>query len=241
VVAPSARAQDRPPTVVGENVTAALARMSKTLAAKQLSFDYHTIRAYVGDNGELLHVAHETKVVIRRPDRLHVTVSGDDGTNKIIYNGKVIVLYGVEAKKYVSIPVSGGISKALDAMEKYTGIDFPLADLVSEDPGKSVLSGVTSGGQVGTAMINGVRCLHFFFIQAFDDLELELWLEDNEQSLPRRFIVTYRSVPGRPNFIAEVSNWNFSIQSPDSEFEFNPPPGVTRKDVQPSPSGPPKQ
>jgi hypothetical protein len=235
-IPPPARAQDVPPAGVGEDATAALARMSKTLLAKQFSFNSRTLRAYAGPNGELLHIAHQSKIVFRRPDRLSVDATGDDGSIKMLYDGKAIVLYAVEEKKYVSIPVTGVVFKALQAVEERTGTDFPLADLLSDDPGKSVLSGVTSGGQVGAATIDGVRCRHLFFVQAADDLELELWLEDNDQSLPRRFVVTYRSLPGRPNFIAELSNWNLSILAPDSLFEFNPPPGVTRGDVQPIPS-----
>jgi hypothetical protein len=94
-----------------------------------------------------------------------------------------------------------------------------------------VASGITSGGKVGTSTIDGVRCNHFFFNQAADDLELELWLEDNEQALPRRFVVTYRSLPGRPIFIAELSAWDFSIQPPDSDFVFERPSGVTQVEL----------
>ena len=111
-IAPPAGAQNRPQAGVAENATAALARMSKTLLAKQFSFNSHTIRAYAGPNGELLHIAHETKTVFRRPDRLNVDVTGDDGSNKMLYDGKAIVLYGVEEKKYVGIPVAGDISMA---------------------------------------------------------------------------------------------------------------------------------
>ena len=84
--------------------------------------------------------------------------------------------------------------------------------------------------------IDGVRCNHFFFVQAADDLELELWLEDNERALPRRFVVTYRSLPGRPIFIAELSDWDFSIQAPDSDFVFQPPAGVTQVELKASPT-----
>ena len=78
-----------------------------------------------------------------------------------------------------------------------------------------------NGAQYGnTSTIDGVRCNHFFFEQAADDLELKLWLEDNEQALPRRFFVTYRSLPGRPSFIAQLSDWDLSIQPPDTDFVF---------------------
>jgi hypothetical protein len=152
----------------------------------------------------------------------------------MIYDGKTLVLYAVEAKQYVSLPVTGDIDKALDALEKRTGTDFPLADLLSDDPAEAVASGITSGGKVGASTIDGVRCNHFFFQQATDDLELELWLEENEHALPRRFVVTYRSLPGRPIFIAELSDWNFSIQPLDSDFTFQPPPGVTQVELKAS-------
>jgi hypothetical protein len=230
VAVPSARAQDPPAALIGEEANTALARMSKTLMATQFSFRSHTLRAYAGPNGELLHVAHTTKAVVRRPDRLLVDATGDDGASKLIYDGKTLVIYGVTQKQYASIPVSGNIEAVLDVAEKRLGVDFPLADLLTDNPQKSVLSGITSGGQVGVATIDGVACRHFFFNQA-SDLELELWLEDNERSLPRRVFVTYRSLPGHPTFLAELSDWDFSIHPADADFVFQPPAGVAKVEL----------
>jgi hypothetical protein len=214
---------NEPPT----DAVAALSAMSKTLQASHFSFQARTFRAYAGPNGELLHIAHSYKAILSRPDRASVDVTGDDGASKLLYDGKNLVIYVPEQKKYASLAVPGGIDEALDAAQQRTGRDFPLADLFTADPGDSLLTGVTSGGQVGTATIDGVTCRHFFFTQASDDLEWELWLEDNERALPRRVVVTYRSLPGRPIFIAELSNWDFSTPTPDSEFTFVPPAGVT--------------
>jgi len=235
VIAP-ARADNPQRYAISDEASVALARMSKTLSAKQFSFDARTFRSYVGANGELLHIAHTLTTIFRRPDRLSLDVSGDDGSIKIRYDGETIVIFGVEQKQYARIPVSGSIDKALDALQERTGTDFPLADLLSDDPGGSVLAGVTSGGQVGMSTIDDVPCRHFFFSQA-PDMEFELWLEDNEQSLPRRFVVTYRSVPGRPTFIAELSNWDFSIDAPDSDFGFDPPVGVTEVELKSKATG----
>lgn len=235
VVVSTARSQSAQETAIGPDAVDALARMGKTLSAEQFSFQSRTFRAYAGPNGELLHIAHTTKTIYRRPDRLLVTVSGDDGSIKILYNGKALVLYAEEAKQYVSLPVTGGIDKALDLLEERTGTDYPLADLLSDDPERAVASGISSGGKVGTSTIDGTRCNHFFFVQASDDLELELWLEDNERALPCRFVVTYRALPGRPIFIAELSDWDFSIQAPDSDFIFQPPAGVTEVELKANP------
>jgi hypothetical protein len=228
----SARAEDPPAALIGEEANTALARMSKTLMANQFSFRSHTVRAYTGPNGELLHIAHTMKTIVRRPDRLLVDATGDDGSTKMIYDGKTLVVYGVTQKQYASIPAPGTIEEMLDVAENRMGVDFPLADLLTDNPEKSVLAGVTSGGQVGMATIDGVPCRHFFFVQS-PDLELELWLEDNERSLPRRVFVTYRSMPGHPTFLAELSDWDFSIHPADADFVFQPPAGVTQVEMTP--------
>jgi hypothetical protein len=226
----SARAEDPPAALIGEEANTALARMSKTLMASQFSFHSHTVRAYAGPNGELLHVAHTIKTVVRRPDHLLVDATGDDGSTKMIYDGKTLVVYGVTQKQYASIPAPDKIEAMLDLAENRMGVDFPLADLLTDNPEKSVLSGITSGGQVGMVTIDGVPCRHFFFVQS-PDLELELWLEDNERSLPRRVFVTYRSLPGHPTFLAELSDWDFSIHPTDAEFAFQAPAGVTQVEL----------
>jgi hypothetical protein len=66
-----------------------------------------------------------------------------------------------------------------------------------------------------------------FFVQP-PDLELELWVDKNDRSLPRRLIVTYRSLPDMPSFIATMSKWDFSVHPTDAEFVFQPPPGAMK-------------
>jgi hypothetical protein len=108
-VVSTARSQSAQETAIGPDAVDVLARMGKTLSAKQFSFQSRTFRAYAWPNGELLHIAHTTKTIYRRPDRLSVTVTGDGGSTKILYNGKALVLYAEEAKQYVSLPVTGPI------------------------------------------------------------------------------------------------------------------------------------
>jgi hypothetical protein len=196
-----------------------------------------TIRVYADASGQPLHIYHDSEITVRRPDRLLATRTGDDGASKILYDGKTLVVYGAAANKYLSIPVPGTIEGMLkEAMGRF-GIDFPLADFLTDTPAKAILSGVTSGRVVNTVTIDGTPCLHLFFSQP-PGIELELWLEKNDKALPRRLIVSYRALPGEPNFIAGFSDWNFSIHPSDAEFAFQPPAGATQ--VALKPAAPPK-
>jgi hypothetical protein len=103
------------------------------------------------------------------------------------------------------------------------------------------LTGVTAGRVVNTVTIDGASYLHLFFNQP-PGIELELWLAKTDQSLPRRLIVTHRSLPGQPNFIAEFSDWDFDIHPSDADFTFQPPAGAEKVALKPvgSPPSPAK-
>ena len=175
IVAP-AHAQTPQPAAVTEDASAILGRLSKTLMANQFSFRANTLRAYVGANGELLHIGHTLKTVVHRPDKFSVDATGDDGSLKIFYDGKNLAIYNVDQKQYIRVPVSGKIEEMLEVAKQKMGIDFPLADLLAGDVGKSILAGVTAGGPVSTVNIDGVKSRHLFFIQP-PDLDLELWAD----------------------------------------------------------------
>ena len=226
----SAHAESGQDLAISSAAKTALEQMSKSLKSGAFSFRSRTVRAYAGPNGELLHIEHNMKVTVQHPDRLQVDAVGDDASSKIFYNGKNLVIYRVTQKRYSSNPAPASIDEMIPVASSRMGVDFPLAALVTADPEKSLLSGVTSGGQVGKATIDGTPCRHFFFIQS-PDLELELWLEDNERALPRRVFVTYRSLPGHPTFLADLSDWNLSIHPSNDVFEFHPPAGVARTEL----------
>jgi hypothetical protein len=233
VTVPTVHAANQAKPTISQEASAALLRMGQTLRAEQFSFQARTIRVYSEANGEPLHIFHTLKVTVRRPNRLLAEMTGDDGSNKLVFDGKTVTVFSAQEKKYVGIPVSEGtIEGMLKEAVGRVGIDFPLADFLSEAPNKAFLTGVTAGRVVNTVTIDGVPCDHLFFSQP-PGIELELWLEKNDRSLPQRLIVTYRSLPGQPNFIAEFSDWNFNIHPSDTDFGFQPPSDAVQAQLKP--------
>ncbi|CAH2602322.1 exported protein of unknown function [Rhodovastum atsumiense] len=213
--------------VVAEAAREAVLRMGRTLSAESFSFRNRTIREYVGPGGETLHIFHVGDVVVRRPDRLLVNLTGDDGTVRLLYDGKALVAFNEDSNRYAILPAPGGIEPMLRVAAEKLRADFPLADLLAESPGQAVLSEVTAGSVIGGALVDGVPCQHLVLTQP-PGIDIELWLEDNEQALPRRVIVTYRALAGAPRFIAEISDWQIGLRPPDADFVFRVPAGATR-------------
>ncbi|HEV7998065.1 MAG TPA: DUF2092 domain-containing protein [Stellaceae bacterium] len=229
-IAEASAATAAKPSITPE-ASAALTRMGQALQSKEFSFQARTIRVYADPAGQLLHIFHTLKVTVRRPDRLLVDRTGDDGSGKLVYDGKTVIVYMASGNKYASIPVPGTIAGMMKVAMGRLGVDFPLADFLTDAPNQAFLSGVTAGRVVNTVMIDGVPCLHLLFSQP-PQIDLELWLDKN-QSLPQRLIVTYRSLPGQPDFVAEFSNWNFAIHPTDADFVFQPPAGAVKIALKP--------
>lgn len=233
VLVPAASAAEPVKPGISEEASAAVLQMGKTLSSSEFSFQARTIRVFEDADGQPLHIFHTMKVVVHRPDRLAVHVTGDDGSNELLYDGKTVVVAELTQNKYSKIPAPNNIEAMMGEVMGRLQIDFPLADFLDNAPDKSFLSGVTSGKVVGTLTVDGKPYRHLFFSQA-GGIELELWLEKTERAAPLRLIVTYTLLPGRPNFIAEFSDWNFSAHPSDAEFAFQPPSGAQQIDLTPA-------
>jgi hypothetical protein len=238
---PIARAQDPGPPVqpaISEDAGAALSAMRKTLSAPTLSFTARTMRVYLDEAGQPLHVFHTLKVVVRVPDRLKVQETGDDGSNELYYDGNSVSIFSPDRDEYAGIAAPGGIELALNEVVSKLKIDFPLVSFFAVSPERSLLRGVVAGWQVGTANIDGVECRHLLFLKR-GGTDLELWVEKNDSAIPRRLIVTHRLLPGQPDFVAELTNWDSRVRPPDSEFVFRAP--STAKQIQLIPAAAPGQ
>lgn len=227
---PIARAAEPAPPLkpaISEEAGIAVSQMGKTLLAKEFSFTAKTIRVFLDQSGQPLHIFHTLKVVVRRPDRLAVQSTGDDGSHDLFFDGKSVAIFFPDSKQYAAIAAPGDIPSALSEVLDKLNADFPLVDFFSDAPDKSFLSGVTAGWQVGVNKVDGVECRHLFFSQR-GGIDLELWVEKNDAAIPHRLIATYRLLPGQPEFIAEFANWDAAVHPPDSEFTFQPPAGATK-------------
>jgi hypothetical protein len=225
----SAIAANTPKLTISEDARAAVAQMGKTLLAKEFSFRARTFRPYASENGVLLHIEHDFKITVRRPDRLLIDANGDDGPRKLFYDGRTVDLaLDATGSQYATLPVPNTITMMMHVVMGRFGLDFPLADFLTDAPDKAFLNGVTSGREVNKVTIDGVPCVHLVFSQP-PGIELELWLEA-DRGVPRRLIVIDNDSPGKPNFIAEMSDWDFSVHSADADFAFAPPSGAKEMD-----------
>jgi hypothetical protein len=93
------------------------------------------------------------------PNRLLAEVTGDDGSNKLVFDGKTLTIYSAQDKKYATLSVPEGTT--IDGMLKDAvgrhGLNFPLADFLSEAPDRAFLSGVRFVARINIRAQSGPR------------------------------------------------------------------------------------
>ena len=170
-------------------------------------------------SGHKIQYAFASDIAVHRPDRVYVERLTDLGGKRFWYDGKNMTLMDVTFGVYATEPVPDDIDAAMDyLMEKY-GFSPPLVDFIYSDPYRTLIENVEYGFYVGLHRIRGIRCHHLAFVQK--DIDWQIWIEDGKQMVPRKFLITYKTLPESPQFSATLSEWDLDAGLPDALFDID--------------------
>ena len=207
-------------------------RMSRFLsAAQQFSFEAHDMADELVESGQKIQFASMRRIAVRRPNKVAADVAGDLLDEQVCYDGKSLAILDRRENAYGAIEVPDNIDAMLDYTAQYFGVIMPLADLLLSDCHAAVIGDVRAGWYVGLHQVQGVKCHHLAF--QHDDLDWQIWIEDGERPLPRKLVITYKAVPGQPQYIALLDGWDFSPSLADASFTLTPPPGAKPIELKP--------
>ena len=134
-------------------------------------------------------------------------------------------MHDVAESVYTRFPVPTTLDETLDFLELEVGAAIPLADLFYSDL-SSLGSAASEAIVVGTSRVGEWICDHLAF--RGESLDYQLWVEQGEAPRPRKLVITYRELPGVPQFGAVFTSWELGVDAPDALFEFSPPEGAQR-------------
>lgn len=193
---------------------------------KQFTFHTENTEESVLSSGQKLQFATAVDVSVRRPNRLRGNVKGDFVDQSLFYNGQTVTLLDRNRNFYGIIKAPPTIEAALDYALETFDLSAPLSDLIYSNAYDILTENVESSLYVGLSNVQGVESHHLAFTQ--DDIDWQIWIENSETPLPRKFIITEKRVGGAPQFTARLSDWNVSPQLQDSVFTFVAPKGVEK-------------
>ncbi len=208
-------------------------RMS-TYLARQQAFSVTIDIAYdvVQEWGQKLEFGETRAVAIRRPDRVRVDVTDRDGSQGgMLFDGKVIAVFDAEEKVYATAERPGTLDAAIAHFVDDLGMRLPLTGILRPDLAKVVAGWAHAARWVEESTIAGVPCDHVALSGPWEDVQL--WVERGERPLLRRVVITYTRAEAKPQFQAQLRDWNLSPDLPDARFSFTPEPGATKIEFAP--------
>jgi hypothetical protein len=191
-------------------------------AAKEFSFHAEIAFDDVQASGQKIQFGATNDISVRRPDRIYVNYEGDTARKRFWYDGQTLTLYDGDHNVYATEKVPPSIGAALDYVSEQLGFNPPLSDFIYDDPGAVLRQDAISGSDMGETDVDGVTCQHLAFVEK--NIDWQIWIETGKAYVPRKFVITYKTYPGAPQFIAVISDWDFTTPLSDSLFSADLPP-----------------
>jgi hypothetical protein len=177
-------------------------------------------------SGQKIQYTGAARTAVRRPNRLRAERAGDIVRQSFYYDGRTLTLFNPDDHYYASVPAPGTLDTMIDFARDSLDVVAPAGDLITEDAYTRLMAAATSGFVVGKSAIDGVRCDHLAF--RGQDIDWQIWIEDGDRPLPRKYVITTLDVAGTPQFEITMSNWTTTPDVSAHEFEFVPPSGAKK-------------
>lgn len=219
-------------SAVDPQADALLRRMSACLAgAERFTFRAHDMMDQLQPDGQRVQTAVNHRFAVRRPNAILADAEGDAENSRYVYDGKTLAIVDRTENLYATLPVPDTIDAMLDFVaQKYTLV-MPLSDLFFSDPYAATRPRMRAAGYVGLHQVCGVKC-HHLAVRG-EAVDWQIWIQAADPPVPRKLVITYKELPGDPQYIAFLDDWNLSASIPDDAFKFTPPPGAQQTDLTP--------
>lgn len=197
--------QDLKP-VISPEARKAVKAMSDTLGSYK-DFSFHADISYdeVLPSGQKIQYTGSADVAVSRPGMAIATINGDLNDRRLWYSDGTLTVLNASDNLYASTKVPENLDAAMDHLIENYGFTMPLADIIHSSPYDSLMSNAEAGVVVGTSDFDGKQCLHMAFVEKYVDWQL--WVSESDGSLPCKLLITYKTIPGAPQYTARFEDW----------------------------------
>jgi hypothetical protein len=204
-----------------------LKRMSDYLAGRQqFTAKAESTLEAVLTSGQKIQFDSPATLVVSRPNKLHAHRKGDIANQEFFYDGKTLTLYNPRENLYATAAAPPTLDEMLDFAREKLDVIAPAAELLYKNAAEKMLKESSSGFVVGQSVVGGVKCTHLAFRGS--EVDWQIWIEDGDKPLPRKFILTSKQVKGEPQFTVVIRSWDLAPKLTNAEFSFTPPKGAKK-------------
>lgn len=183
----------------------------------------------IDQKGQKLQFSSSAEIVLKRPNNLYFSRKGAIAYIDLIFDGKLMTIYGRYLNIYFQKDSPGTTDEVIDNLRYVIGMDAPGADLMHSNVYSVLSEGVESSAHMGTAYVNGVECHYLTFREPHVDWQL--WIKAEGDPLPMKYVITTKWMTGAPQYTVRFRDWDTSPKIEAGQFDFKVPQGAKKLDA----------
>jgi len=195
-------------------------------AQKAISFDYDVNLELVSTQQQKIGLASSGSVTLNRPDKLHLTRTGGFANVEMVFDGKMLTLWGKNSNLYTQIEAPGTIDQLEDVLRNKYHRPVPGADMLISDPYKELMPEVNDVKDLGAGVIHGVECDHLAF--RTKEVDWQIWIAQGARPYPCRYVITSKKVTGWPQYTLDIWAWKTGTEVASDSFKLEIPAGAKK-------------
>jgi hypothetical protein len=177
---------------------------------------------------EKIQFANSGEALLMRPDKLYAHRVGGYAEVEMFFDGKTVRINGKSVNGYAEFEAPGSVDDLIHALREGHGVALPGADLLLSNSYDVLAAGVLTSKHIGRGVIDGVECEHLAFRNF--DTDWQLWLEAGDRPIPRKMVITSKTLSGGPQYTLRVKSWKTGVTPAPEAFTFKPPAGAEKLD-----------
>jgi hypothetical protein len=186
----------------------------------------------VQPDGRKIQFAHVRDFTVQRPDKIKVETIGDVTSRIFWKDGKTLTVLDRNKNVYAQLPDPGTIDQAIDLLQVKYNMSMPAADLLSADLYPVITAGCKAIDYVGIGCVGDEKCHHLAFSR--DNIDWQMWIATGDKPTVRKMVITYKQLPGQPQYTLHVIKAENPAKIDDSVFTAEIPKDAMKVEIKPS-------
>jgi hypothetical protein len=175
---------------------------------------------------EKIQFTNSGGALLSRPDKLRAHRVGGYADVEMVFDGKTVSVLGKHLNAYVQFEGPESVDALIEALRAGHGVALPGADLLLSNSYEALVDGVLEAKHIGRGVVDGVGCEHLAFRNA--DTDWQLWVEVGDQPIPRKLVITSKTLNSAPQYTLHVKGWKTGVTPAADAFTFTPPAGAQK-------------
>ena len=210
-----------------DNAKAILKAMSDYVASQDtISLTFDTDIEVITPELEKIQFTNSGRLALSRPDKLVVSRTGGYADVELVFDGKKLSALGKNINTYTQLDAPGTLDQLIEKLRASFGLALPAADLLLSQPYEDLIADVSEAKHVGSGVIDGIECEHLAFRNS--ETDWQLWVEIGDHPIPRKYVITSKTVTGAPQYTLRIKDWKSGEQVAADAFAFTPPQGAKK-------------